>query len=791
VVAVPSPLDRKLLRDLWRIKGQARAIGLVIAVGVMMLVMMSGLVNTLDETRRTYYDRYRIAEIYVPVTRAPERMLDRLAAIPGVAAAESRVAGAALIDVGADAMPVRARALSIPDAHASRLNDIYLTAGRLPRIGRSDEVVLLEGFARARGLALEDTLTATMNGAKHSFRITGLAQSPEFLYTTAPGELVPDDARFAVFWMRRTALSAAYDMKGALNEALMSLSRDTNAQAVILAADLLLADYGAAGAYGLEDLPSNRFVSEEIRGLRATSASVPPIFLGVAAFLLYIVISRMVQAEREQIGLLKAFGYSGTEVSLHYLKLVLVIAVAGAVVGSVAGIMSGSGLAVYYQGYFKFPFLVFSIDPRSFVIGFAVSILTASAGSLFVLMRVFRLTPAVAMRPPTPPDYSRAFDLARYLHRWLDQPARMVVRRLTRYPGRIAGAVVGIATGLGLSVSTLTTVAGFDKTVDLTFNVMDRSDMTVAFTSALSSKTLLELQRLSGVEHAEPFRSVPAVLRNGTFSYRGNIEGRPERPYLNRVIDGVQRPVAMPPQGVVLARPLADILHLEPGEILTVEVREGRRPTLLIPVTGIAETLLGAPAFMEIGSLSRALKEPGRISGALLTMDEAETENIRAAIKDMPKVAGVSLKEDARNALIRLMNEGPGSVRYIMLGIAAIITFGIVYNAARIALAERIRDLASLRVMGFTRGEVAFVLLGELAVVTLIAIPLGIAMGFGLTCLIVKGFSTDIYQIPVVFSPRSYGGAILAVLGTSAVSALLVRRDLNRIDMIAALKTRE
>jgi len=786
-----SALDKKLLRDLSRIKGQAAAIGLVIAVGVLMLVMMKGLVNTLDETRLAYYDRYRLADVFAPVTRAPERMLDRLAALPGVSAVEGRVSGGALIDIGANELPVRAQALTLPDIGRPRLNDVYLTAGRLPALGRSDEILLLDGFAKARGLALNDQLTATMNGTQRTFRITGFAQSPEFLYSTAPGEMVPDDARFAVFWMRFSALAAAYDMQGAFNQAIMSLTRDTNPQSVILAADEILAPYGARGAFDLDDLTSNRFVGEEIKGLRSTSTVIPPIFLGVAAFLLYIVINRMVQAEREQIGLLKAFGYSSIEVSLHYLKLVLIIAVLGAIVGSIGGIAAGSSLAKFYQIYYKFPFLVFTVDPRSFVTGFAVSILTASMGSLFVLRGVFRLTPAVAMRPPAPPDYSRSFDLAARLKNWLDQPSRMVVRRLTRYPGRMLGAVIGIATGLALSVASLTLMAGFDRTLDLSFNVMNRGDMAVTFTTKQTGKALKELKRLKGVYHVEPSRAVSAVFRNGTYSYRGAIEGRPEHPVLNRVIDAQEQPISMREEGVMLSKPLAEILHLKAGDIITAEIREGRRPVLYLPVIGVAETLMGAPAFMEIGALSRVLNEPGQITGAMLTIDPAQLDDLTDHLKAMPQIAGISLKSDIRKALEEIMNQGPGMVRFIMLGIAAIITFGIVYNSARIAFAERTRDLASLRVMGFSRSEASFVLLGELAVVTVVALPLGVALGYGLTYLTVKGFSTDIYQIPVAFSPHSYGMAICAVLVAAAVSGWLVKRELDKVDLVAGLKTRD
>ena len=786
-----SPLDHKLLRDLWRMKGQALAIGMVIAVGVGMLVMMTGLVTSLNETRAAYYERYRLADIFAPVTRAPDRLTARLAAIPGVSAVEPRVTGGALIDLADVDLPVQAQAVSLPDLRAPHLNDVFLTDGRMIVSGHTEEILLLQSFANAHALRPGDRISATMNGARRSFRIVGLAQSPEFLYTTAPGELIPDDARFGVIWMSRSALAAAYDMQGAFNEALLSLSRGANEAAVLDAVDRILDPYGGTGAYPLADQFSNRFVTEEIGGLEAAAVGVPPIFLAVAAFLLYIVINRMVQSEREEIGLMKAFGYTNAEVGGHYFKLVMAIAVGGALAGCLMGIAGGRALIQVYVAYFKFPFLVFQLDPASFVTGVSVSILAASVGGLMVLRSVFALTPPAAMRAPAPADYSRTGRLGHAINRWLDQPSRMVLRRITRQPVRMAGAMIGIACGMALSVSMITIYAGFDRTIDLTFNVMDRSDVTVSFTHAASDATIFELRRMPGVTLVEPVRHVPAVLRNGRDTHRGVVSGLPPGARLGRALDAGLAEIPLPQAGIVLSTALADILSIQPGDLLTVEVREGRQPVLEIPVTAVAESLLGSPAYMDLAALNRALREPNRVSAAYLSIDQARAKEIYAALQDMPTVAGVSLKSQAEVAFKTLMNTGAGAMRYVMGAIAFIITFGIIYNAARIADADRSRDLASLRVIGFTRGEAAFVLLGELASVTLIALPLGGVMGYYLSFGIAAGFSTELYQIPVVFDPESFGFAALFVVGAATLSGWLVKRDIDRADLVSALKTRE
>jgi len=786
-----SPLDKKLWRDLRRVKGQAAAIGLVIALGVMMQVMMSGLVHSLQETRAEYYERYRLADIFAPVRRAPNSVALQLAGIEGVSRVETRVTGMVLINIPSRDLPVMGRALSLPPGGDPGLNAIYMSTGRMFDAAHPEEIVLLDSFAEANGLSAGDSLVATINGAQRQYRIVGTARSPEYLYTTAPGELVPDDARFGVIWMNRDALAAAYDMVGAFSEALFAINRDAIQASVLQEIDHLLKPFGGGGAYGLEDQYSNRFVSEEMSGLEVSASGVPPFFLAVAAFLLYIVVSRMVQAEREEIGLMKAFGYRNREVGWHYMKMVLVIAIGGAIAGCLIGIGTGRAMINLYTMYFKFPFLVFVLDPMSFVSGVSVSILSASIGGLFVMRRIFRMAPADAMRPPAPTDYSAAGQIGAWFAKYLDQPSRMVLRRVTRQPGRMMGAVLGIAAGMALTLSMITIYAGFERTLDLTFTVVDRSDVTVSFARPVGEDAIFALRRIPGVEVVEPTRAVGAVLRNGRFSHQGAVTGLTVAPELIRAIDSDYSTIEMPESGIVLAKELADLLDIKPGEMLAVEIMGGRQPVVDVPVVAIAQSLLGAPAYMGMEALNRALGEPGLASGAYLLIDKAFEQEIFAALRDMPMIAGVSLKSEMRTAFETLMNQGAGATRYVMGLVAFIITFGIVSNAARVAQAERARDLASLRVIGFHRGETAFVLLGELAVVTLLALPVGSLMGHYMSYAVAEGFSTELYQIPSLFLPESHGYSALVVIAAALFSGWLVKRDLDRADITTALKTRE
>ena len=786
-----TPLHTKLMRDLWRIKAQAMAIVVVISIGVGLQIMMSGFVSSLTQTRDAYYERHQLADIFAPVVRAPTHVSSRLTDIPGIRSVETRITGFASINLDTHEFSISAQILSLPLNGRRHLNEVRLTGGRFPTIQKPTEVLLLDSFAAAHGISPGDQVEVTLNGARRTVDVVGTAQSPEFIYFSAPGEFIPDDARFGVIWMGRPALAAALNLEGAFNEALISLLRGASQDAVIDQIDQQLGAYGSPGAFGLEDFASDRFLSEEISGLEVTSSTVPPVFMIVAAFLLYIVTSRMIRSEREEIGLIKAFGYSDTEVASHYLQLALTIAVLGAALGCLLGVILGRSMVPVFTTYYKLPFLLFRLEFAPFTTGLLLSITVATLGGLVALRGIFRLTPAEAMRPPTPPDFSRSISIRNGLVQWLDQPTRMVLRRLFRQPWRMLGAVVGIAAGMALSLSMLIIYDGFDEAIDQTFNVIDRSDATVSFVSRSPQRTIYDLKRMDGITVAEPVRFVPVVFRNGVRTYKGSITGLAPDPVLNRALDSELRPIALPEQGIVLSNPLSEILNVGVGDLLDLEIREGHQPVVTIRVAGVADSLLGAPAFMDLEALGRQIGDQNRVSGAYISIADGQQSQVLANLKDMPAVVGVSLRSQAERAFKDIMDQGAGSARFIMGFMAFAITFGIVFNVARVAQDESVRDLASLRVMGFTHAEAAFVLVGELAVVTLVAIPIGLMLGTALSHVIADGFSTDLYQIPVVFAPKAYGNSIAVVVSAAAFSGWLVQRSLRGSDITLALKTRE
>ncbi|WP_226876850.1 ABC transporter permease [Microbulbifer hainanensis] len=791
LIELCKPLDRKLLRDLWAIKGQALAIALVIGCGIGMYIMSRGMLESLQETRNAYYERYRFADLWAPVKRAPDALLEQIATLPGVRRAETRIRAGVILDVEGASAPITGEIQSLPEKPTPHINDIVLRRGRYFDPQHEEEVLALQSFVEAHGLGPGDHLYAILNGTKKKLTITGVVLSPEYVYAISPGEIVPDKKRFGVLWMNREALANAFDLDGAFNEAALLLSPGASEDAVIERLDTLLKRFGATGAYGRKQQISDQFLTNEINQLNTMGRVLPPVFLLVAAFLLNVVINRLIDTEREQIGLLKAFGYSGVSVALHYLKMIGVVTLLGIAIGMVLGLWLGHGLAAMYQDYFKFPFLLFSAPADVYLIAIGASLAVAGTGTVSAVLRATRLEPAVAMVPPPPPDYSRSAAGLERLARWLDQPTRMILRHLYRWPKRAGLTVLGIGMSMGLLIGSSFSLDAMLYMVDISFNVIDRQDVTVNFVEPRNLRAVQDLLHAPGVMAAEPFRAVPVVLRNGQFKRREAIVGLSDNAELSRVVDTALRPVPLPPDGLLLSDKLAELLHVEAGDLLRVEIRTGRRPEVDIPVRGIVKTYMGTAAYMNLDSLNSLLKEDIAITGGYLLVDSQHTDALYRALKNTPVVSGVSLQEQAQNAFYDTLQESLGTFVFFNTLFAGLIAVGVVYNNARISLSERGRELASLRVLGLTRGEVSYILLGELALLTLLALPLGAFLGYALARGLVYSFNTELFRIPLIISPATYGYAVLVVVLAAIGSGLLVRRRIDRLDLISVLKTRE
>lgn len=786
-----SALDRKLLRDLWGMKGQAIAIAFVISGGVAVYLVAAGMLSSLDETRRVYYERYRFADVWAPVVRAPEAMLGEIRSIEGVQAAETRVRAPALFDMPGMEEPATGEIFSLPDDAEPAVNQVHLVTGRTPQPGRRDEAIVLKSFADAHQLEVGDSVDATIYGGRETVRIVGVALSPEHVYAIAPDQLVPDNRLFGVLWMSREALAEAVNQDGAFNEVVVRLAYGAGEAGVIAALDAILEPYGAPGAYGRDEQISNAFVTSELDSLRTMGNVLPPIFLAVAAFLVNVVISRLIAAERSEIGLMKAFGYTNGAVVLHYMKLVGAVGSLGLLIGGALGIWMGRVLATVYTNYFNFPLFIFQADPRVYGIVIAVTLTAVGGGAAFAVRRAAELEPATAMTPAPPPDYSKALGARVTNLKLLDQQTRMIVRQIVRFPSRAAFTAIGVAVSGSLLVGTLFFVDSVEEMIDVYFNIANRHDVQVSLVEPRSNAAYFELTRAPGVLDAEPYRQAPVKLRYRHREERAALTGLPLDARLSRMVDASKNAVVPPPGGLVLSQDLADKLGAAAGDVLEVEVTEGRRPVLVMPVAAVSRTFIGSGAHMRIEELNRLLGEGPVVSGAYLTVDPAATDALYRELKAAPAVAGVSLQTLAQRNFTAIMDQNIGMSIWVYTAFAGLIAIGVVYNSVRISFAERQRELASLRVLGFSRGEVSYILLGEIAFLTLLALPLGAVLGILLAWFLAQAMSSDLFRLPFIITTATFGYAGVVVIVVTAVSGLLVRRQLDRMDLVSVLKSRD
>jgi putative ABC transport system permease protein len=786
-----TALDRKLLRDLWRMRGQVLAIALVIGAAMATFVMALGVHRSLIDTRTAYYDRSGFADVFASMTRAPRNILDRVAKIEGVSKVEGRIQQYATLELPGRVEPVRAIINSVGDEGRSSLNRIVLRKGRGPGLNSADEVVVDEAFATANGFDLGDEMDAIIYGNRTRLRIVGIGLAPDYIYSIAPGEFVPDESRFGIFWMGAKALEGATNLTGAINSLGLTLQHGASEAEVIRQLDALVAPYGGTGAYGREDHLSHAFLDNELTQLEAMTAVIPPIFLIVSTFLVFIVLGRMIRTERAEIGLLKAFGYTNAAIGGHYLKFALATALLGIAIGCALGYWLGFEIVGLYGDYYRLPFLFFSISPDIFLLGALLSVGSAALGAIGGVRAATALTAAEAMSPPPPPVYQAGVVERLGVKAGFSAVGHMIVRHVARWPGRSAVTVFGVSLSLGLLFATLQFIDSSTAMVEDFFFRAQRQDLTVSFIEPRNEDVVRALRNVPGVLAVEPVNSVPVRISSRNHTERTAIESAGLGARLTARIDAAGKEVSLPAAGLMLSEPLARQLDVRPGEVVHVETLIGRRLRSDLPVTRTLDELVGTRAYAETAVINRLLRDSAPIGAALVKIDPAARDDILLRLREMPVVLGVTERAATLQLFEEVVEDNILTMVVIYIGFAGAIAVGVIYNSARILFSERARELATLRVLGYHRREVGIVLLGELALLVVVAVPVGCFLGYWMAQLMVAMFSSDLFRLPFAPDRSTYGYASLVVLATALGTAALVARRVNGLDMVAVLKARD
>ncbi len=784
-------LDLKLLRDLRALRSQVLAVALVMGCGLTMMIMTRSLIRSLETARDRYYETFHFAQIFAQLKRAPAAVEEEIAKIEGVAVVQTNVAIEVTLDIPGLAEPARAQINSVPDVDLPRLNRLYVRSGHLLSLDTHQEVLISEPFAEANHLHPGDTIFAILNGKKTALSVAGVVLSPEFIFEAPPGAALPDNRTYGIFWMRYEEVAEAYSLFGAFNKVALTLAPHGNEKDIIARLDRILAPYGGLGAFGRADHPSHIRVSDELRVLQVLSFGFPLVFLSVAAFMTHAVVSRQINLQREQIAILKAFGFSDLQVGWHFLKFALVVVVGGTALGLLGGIALGHRLVLMYHLFFRFPHLDFLL---SWVTVFAASLvgaLAAIVGVSSAVIRAVRLPPAEAMRPEAPAQFRTAWIERTGVASRVALSVRMAVRNLERKPWQafLTAAALGLATGILVIPNAFRD--GIQHVLDFQWDLIQRETVTVRLIEPGAARAIHDFAHLPGVIRAEPLRAVPAQLRAGSHTRRLAVVGIPRGGELTNILDQREQLQTMPTSGLMLSHKLATVLGVQRGDLVEVQVLSETRPHQFVPVTGIAEDFAGIVAYMDYDTLNRFMEDGDRVDGARLTVQQSAWKDFLTAVKNTPRTSGAWIKDAMRASFRETTAKSIGLIQTIYLVFATVVAFGIAYNSARIALSERQRELATLRVLGFSQSEVGAVLVMELVILAGLSLPFGLLLGSGLAKLILGSINTETVRVPLVLSTGNYAYAITVMTVATGISLAFACRRLNQLDLVGALKAPE
>lgn len=785
-----SLLRRKLTRDLWAVKGQVLTIALVVASATGGFLGSVGTYQALSRARDSFYAQCRFGELFADLKRAPLSLVDEVTGLPIVLDAEANVVGASQLLLDNVPEPLIAQLVGVPPSVGPRLNRLYVRRGRMVEAGPALEALVDEGFATARHLQPGDHVAVLLNGKRTRLDIVGIGLSPEYINPSAGG-VFPDPKGIGVFWLDEERLAAAFDLRNAFNHLTVMRTPGASDAQVLRRLDEMLRPYGGRGAYARADQASDRILAQEMNHQRVLGTVMPSLFVWVAAFLLNVVLGRQISTQREQIAALKALGFGNTAIVTHYLQFVAAVVGLGVLIGVAVGVAFGRYMTGLFSAFFHFPVAEFRLEIAPVIIAAGVSFAAAAVGALLAIRQIVRLSPAQAMRPLSPPRYRRLLLERLGLVSWLTSATRMILRNLERRPARSMLVIAGVAASVGLIVSGTFWWDAVNSLVDTQFNAIERGDAVVTLVEPRGRRASFEVARLPGVLQAEPYRAVAVQLRGAQHAYRTVIFGLDGAAVLRRTLDEQQRIVALPREGMLLSSKLAERLGLKPGETVEVQALEGSRIHRDVVVAGTVKDLFGLLAYMDRSALNRLMGEGDSMSAFDLRLDAAHRGALFARVKDTPSIASLQIKQNSLASFRETSARNVLVFTSIFTIFAATIAVGVVYNSARISLAERAWELASLRVLGFTRAEVSSILLGELAIEVAVGIPLGLWFGRGLAAVLTGLMQSETFRIPVIVAPQTYVFAATAVIVAGALSALIVRQRIDRLDLVAVLKTRD
>lgn len=782
-------LLRQAARSIWRGKRSYTACVLLMAVSTMLYILYSLLAGNLTGSMNSMYDTYRFGHGFAAVASMPRSAVERAAAIPGVARMGATLQADARVVRPGSARIITLRLISFDPQEPERLNDFELVEGAQPS---GDGVLISDQFAAASGLAVGDVLTLTLSGKEVKPVISGIVRSPEYIYAiSGSGQLLPDNEAFGYGYMTANRLGELTGKAGAVTNLSFLLEEGTSFRAVKPLLEDQLTPYGLEALYERADQPSHAMVEMELTSINSFSTSIPLLFVMIAVVILYIMMKRMIEQERSQIGVLKAFGFSSGAILLHYLGYGGITGLMGGVLGLAMGLGASGPMTAMFLTFFNLPNVGSAPGGGIVVSGVLISVLAGLLGSFMGARGILKLGPSEAMRPPAPPPVHRDL-IARLplLRALLASHGFMAVRNISRSRFRSLFVVVGVAFSIALTAFMASYSGMFDammlnqfKKVEL-YNLKIALERPAAYTAAVESAWALE-----GTRRAEAMLELPAELRHENRKKTVALTAVQESSQLYHLYDSVRsETVPVPPGGVVLSHTLAEELGVGRGDVLAMKTPWHGEEEFPLPVMGIVQSNLGSAAVVRLDSLWALLDIPPTVSALIL--DSADTAFAKQALLEADNVSAVTDQEESARMTVELLDTY-GAMIYLLQLAGVVVAFAIIVNTASISLSERKREYATMRVLGMHPREIGRVVGFEYWALTVLSIPPGIALTRLLKEAMGGMIDNDMFTMPVHTEPSAYLSAAVLCGVAVYLSNRMAGRRIARFDMVEVLKERE
>ncbi|MBK5252349.1 MAG: FtsX-like permease family protein [Peptostreptococcaceae bacterium] len=775
----------RLFRHIWEAKGQFIAVSMVVAVGIMTYVAISLAVLDLQVGVEQYYKMNNFQDVSVELTKINEAGLERIRRMPRVEAVQGRVFYRTPLKVEDKDEKVNVGISSIPEAE-NRINDLYILDGGWIQDERRD-VLVLEQFAEARGIKVGDVVHPQIGGKEYELDVRGIVGSPEYIYLMEDEQnLLPQPSKYGIFYVSEEFAQQAFGYSKSYNEVLIKLKNPEEDGIFKDELEKVLERYGVRRIVRREDHVSNRVVSEEIRGARQMAKAIPLVFLGVAAAIIAIMISRMVKNDRTSIGVLKAIGYSNRDILLHYTEHAFIIGAIGSIIGVLAGYLFSGPMANMYQEYYRIPFKVRIFSWTYLGMGFVLSAIYCIGAGLWGARSVLKIAPAESMRPEPPKKIGKTYiQRVTFIWKHISFSWKVVWRNVFRSRKRFVFLSVGIAVTFAVALMPAHMLNVFEAMFYDQYGEFMRMDYEIAYTQPLSERSVMEISELVDVSEIEGKIEFPFEIENGWKSKVVSVIGLKPDTVFYHLTDSDGGELSLSPNGILVSEPMAYILDLEKGDFVNVKNFIPFKDDVRLRVDGVVKQKLGLNAYMDIGFMQKYLMDDEMITGVMLN----STDKVKEKMEDVTNISSVNSIVDLRNIFKDFTKLTYASLS-VYAFFAGILGFAIVYNSTMMSISERRLEFSSLRIMGFSKKEINRIVLKENLIMTAFGIVLGIPLGRWLMRLMETSFQTEFYSMTAPIEMNSYIYAAVLTVFYVLIAQYFSSLKIKKLDFIEALKNR-